>query len=399
MTGTPPLRGDILALAAVPPRGAATRYRVFGLREALAARGFGLTLVSLLDDATFADWYGATSRVAQMRALAKGSLAMTARAWMAAPPAAVFVQREACFVGPELIERLTLARHGCPFVFDLDDAIWLPQSQGSRLPRLSAWLRSTAKSERMIARADLVVAGSRHLEQGARARAARRTVYAPTVVDTDTWTPLDLRVSGGFVNPEEPVIGWVGTHTTAPQLEMVVPALRKLRAEGFHFRFRVVGAGQGFSISGLDAVVEPWDESREHADFRAIDIGLAPMFDTEWTRGKCAFKQIQYMSVGVPFVTSPVGAVREVVDDGVEGLYAESDDAWYTGLRRLLESASLRAALGTAGRARALRELNRDVVSARVAEAIEAVVDDAAARGPGTFARRAPRGAVFHEGT
>lgn len=374
-----PARPQVLGLAALPTLAAATRHRLDALRDALDARGLGLCIVTLLENREFERWYADRSQGRRAARLLFGALRMSVRALSARAPAVIFVQREACLAGPEVIERAALAWHGCPLVFDLDDAVWLPQHHRSSTPLLSAALRSTGKTERLLRRADLVVAGSRYLETEAVRRGARRTVYAPTVVDLARWRPLPERASGALRDPSAPVIGWVGTHTTAPQLELAAPALRRLRAEGHRFRVRVVGAGPGFTLPGLEIETAPWRESTEIADFQSIDIGLAPMYDMEWTRGKCAFKQIQYMSVGVPFVTSPIGATREVVDDGVEGLYATNDQEWYDALHRLLVDDSLRARLSAAGRARAERELGRDVVASRVADAIADLVGRQAA--------------------
>jgi glycosyltransferase involved in cell wall biosynthesis len=147
------------------------------------------------------------------------------------------------------------------------------------------------------------------------------------------------------------VIGWIGTHSTAKQLDMVVPALAELARAGHRFRVRLVGASRELAVPGVEVESVPWSLDTEVEDFQDIDIAIAPMFDDEWSRGKCGFKQIEYMAVGVPMVTSPGGGAREFVEHGVHGLIARSHEEWRTHLGALLTDAALRGRLSRAGRA------------------------------------------------
>ncbi len=335
----------ILALASFPERMAATRFRIAAYAPALRARGIDVDLVPWLDDATAAVLYSGAGRAQRVRAglagLGRQLRALGARGRYDA----LWVQREAMMAGPPVIEALGMAGAGLPLVLDYDDAIWIAQGGPLRRVLKCAW-----KTDWTIRRAAHVIAGSSRLGAHAHALGADVTVL-PTVVPAAAWTPLPCRQDGGFASPgAPPVVGWIGTHSTAPQLDLVLPALRRLRGEGVPFQFRVVGAGQDVHFEGLSAVRRPWREDLELHDFQSLDVGLAPMHATEWHEGKCGFKQVQYMAVGVPHVTSLVGGARDFVEHERNALVAASAEDWYQSLRRLLHDRALRASLSAAGR-------------------------------------------------
>jgi glycosyltransferase involved in cell wall biosynthesis len=142
----------------------------------------------------------------------------------------------------------------------------------------------------------------------------------------------------------------VGSHSTAHQLGLVEPALRQLRAEGYDFEVHVVGAGDDFALDAVEVRSRPWLLDEEIQEFQRIDIGMAPMHSEPVYEGKCGFKQIQYMAVGVPFVSSWVGGARDFVVDGENGLVARRTEDWYRHLKALLESRDLRKKLSHRGR-------------------------------------------------
>jgi glycosyltransferase involved in cell wall biosynthesis len=198
-------------------------------------------------------------------------------------------------------------------------------------------------------RAALVIAGSNYLAD--RAREVNSEVeVVPTVVSSRTWTPSPGRLDGAFSVSATPRIGWVGSHSTAHQLELVEPALRALRAEGYDFELHIIGAGEDFTLGAVEAQSRSWRLDEEIREFQQIDIGLAPMHGEPVYQGKCGFKQIQYMSVGVPFVSSWVGGAKDFVVDGDIGLVAHTAGDWYRHLKALLESRELRSRLSRSGR-------------------------------------------------
>jgi glycosyltransferase involved in cell wall biosynthesis len=220
-----------------------------------------------------------------------------------------------------------------------------------------------------MSRAAGIIAGSKCL--AARAREVNANVMvAPTVVSAKAWAPWSGRLRGELHDDGPTRIGWVGTHTTAHQLELVEPALRQLRAEGHDFEVHVVGAGEDFRLDTVDVLSRPWRLDDEIAEFQRIDIGLAPMHDEPVYQGKCGFKQVQYMAVGVPFVSSWVGGARDFVVDRENGLVAHRTEDWYRHLKALLDSPELRAKLSSNGRRLVEGEYCAEVQGPRVAQFI-----------------------------
>jgi glycosyltransferase involved in cell wall biosynthesis len=160
----------------------------------------------------------------------------------------------------------------------------------------------------------------------------------------------------------------VGSHSTAHQLELVAPALRQLRSEGYDFDFHVVGAGDDFTLDSMELQSRPWRLESEIQEFQRIDIGLSPMHGEPIYQGKCGFKQIQYMAVGVPFVSSWVGGARDFVVDGENGLIAHNTEDWYRHLKALLESRELRSKLSQTGRRLVEEQYCIEVQGPRVAQ-------------------------------
>jgi glycosyltransferase involved in cell wall biosynthesis len=174
-------------------------------------------------------------------------------------------------------------------------------------------------------------------------------------------------------------IGWVGSHSTAHQLDLAAPALRQLRADGYEFEVHLVGAGNDFALDDLDVQSRPWRLDEEIQDFQQIDIGLAPMHSEPVYEGKCGFKQLQYMAVGVPFISSWVGGARDFVVDGENGLVAHNTEDWYRHLKALLGSQQLRKTLSQNGRKLVETQYSIERQGPRVAQSFERAVGHATA--------------------
>jgi len=161
-----------------------------------------------------------------------------------------------------------------------------------------------------------------------------------------------------------PVIGWTGSHSSAQYLRIVEGALQEL-AKRRRFRFLVIGL-PSYRVEGVDVECRPWRSDTEVEDLWPIDVGIMPLFDDPWARGKCAMKAIQYLGVGVPAVVSPVGANREVVTDGVCGFHAANERDWVGRLEDLLDHRELRQRMGTQGRQRVEAQYSAEVQAPRL---------------------------------
>jgi glycosyltransferase involved in cell wall biosynthesis len=360
----------ILALAAYSERVASTRFRLTEMLPYLRASGCEVRFEPFVDDDFLTDFYSKGRQIEKGLYLAARTFERLALAARVRDVDAVFIQREAALVGPAYTELILRSFKGLPIIMDFDDAIWDLNLSKSAHPIAARLLKDPNKCWYTMRRAAGVVGGSEYLAARAREVNSNVTVI-PTVVSSESWTPLPERLSGKWPGHQVPRIGWVGTHTTAPQLELAAPALRRLRDEGHEFELHVVGAGEGFELSGLDARCRPWRLEAELSEFQQIDIGLAPMYSEPVYQGKCGFKQVQYMSVGVPFVSSWVGGARDFVVDGENGLVALNSDDWYRHIRSLLESEALRRDLSQGGRRLVEARLCAEVQGPRLVRFVE----------------------------
>lgn len=252
----------------------------------------------------------------------------------------VYVSREALMSRSTFFER-ACKTSGIPMVYDFDDSIWLPNV--SEANRRWNWVKDPNKTSRIIALADLVIAGNPYLADYAR-RFNPRVEIVPTTIDTDEYLPRLWRPDGPVV------IGWSGSLTTIAHFKLAVPALKRLKAKyGERIAFRVVGDGnfrqEELGIHGL-----PWSKESELDDLRAMDIGIMPLEDDPWARGKCGLKGLQYMALGIPALMSPVGVNNQIIQPGMNGFLPEDEDQWVEQLSRLVDDADLRQRIGEAGR-------------------------------------------------
>lgn len=274
------------------------------------------------------------------------------------------IHREAAPMGGGLLERL-IARAARRVVYDFDDAVFEPNVSAAN--RRFAFLKSTRKIPRLLSRCDAAIAGNGYLEAYAR-QFVRATYQLPTPVDANQFTPR--------AKPENApvVIGWIGSHSTAPYLELAAEALKELHAAfGGRLQMVIVGAGD-FRMPGIPAQYKPWRLETEAEDLHEFDIGIMPMPDNRWTRGKCGFKALLYMSAGLPVVCSPVGFNREIVIPGENGLWAETPAQWREALQRLIEDAAVRRQMGARGRRLVEEKFSLEKCAPRLEAILQAIV-------------------------
>lgn len=332
-------RVRILFLIPHPIEGASSRYRVLQYVPHLEAQGISCTVSSFLSSGFYRIVYQEGRWGEKLGHFLISSLRRLGDALRSGRYDVVFIHLEAFPLGPPVIEWLLSLRH-IPVVFDLDDAIFLPQRSGAN--RAVNWLRASPKLPAILRWSRCVITCNDYLRDYARQFNPNVRVI-PTSVDTERFVPV------ARPDRQKPLVGWVGSHSTTPYLHRLKDILRRV-ADRYAFTLKVVGAREPFQVPGVNVIQEPWTLVKDVQYFQEIDVGVYPLPDDPWVLGKTGFKTVQYMAVGVPCVVSRVGRNCEIVEDGVNGLLAGSEDEWVSKLGRLLDDPLLRRQLGGAGR-------------------------------------------------
>jgi glycosyltransferase involved in cell wall biosynthesis len=312
----------------------ASRFRVHPVAEALQVDGWDTQIIH---------GYGSYDQ--------KISLPLARRAYRAACRArralrTAFLNTK----GPIMVQRLALpwlgspevrlAQHNSGLVFDFDDAVFLGANGKENLFRRKAL-------DSVFANAAHVVTGNTWLAQAVTANVPVTVI--PTCIDTDRYRPRESNERNELVR-----IGWIGTSGNFPYLHQLVEPLAKLRSSGFSFELVICSDNKDLNLfRALGAKFEKWSAEGELRFLQSIDIGLMPLADDDWCRGKCSFKMIQYMAVGCPVVASAIGMNIDVLRNDVEGKLVTGTD-WVNPLAELLESPEHRDLMGNTARKRAV---------------------------------------------
>ncbi len=256
-----------------------------------------------------------------------------------------------CWLELSYIRRVTKR-----LVFDLDDALMYADRPCSRL--LPSW--RARLFHRTVRQVDHVVCGNEYLrQQTAKAR------EATTVIET----PVDLKRYR--LRPDLPsdkvVMGWIGSASSSRYLEAKLPLLDQILRRYENVSLKVV-SNKAVSYPGMDITNKSWSERDELADLQSFDIGLMPLPDDKWTRGKCGFKILQYFAVGTPAVASPVGINSQIVEDSVSGFLPSSDQQWLECIGQLIQNRDLRRSMGLSGRRRVEQRYSTDLLTPKYLE-------------------------------
>ena len=269
----------------------------------------------------------------------------------------IYLFREAALLGPPWFER-TLAASGVPVVFDFDDAIFIAYKSPSN--GYLSYLKFPNKTAEICRLSTHIMAGNQYLADYALENNPRVTLV-PTTIDTEKYLPVDKSVE-----PETITIGWSGSYSTIQHLDTIRDLLQEL-AKTEKFRLRVIGTPE-YDLPGVEVEAMQWRGASEVEDLSKIDIGLMPLPDDKWTRGKCGFKALQYMGLAIPCIISPVGVNTTIVRDGENGFLADTTPEWIEKIKLLLHSPELRRKLGQAGRETVEREYSAKAIVPRVLE-------------------------------
>lgn len=254
----------------------------------------------------------------------------------------IFIHREAFMTGSVLFEKL-FHKSGAKIVFDFDDAIW--HFDVSEANRRLGWLKRPSKTKDIIAMADAVIAGNAYLAEFASA-GNKNVIIIPTTIDTDYHRQQATKKP----DPEQVCIGWTGSLTTVKHFRMIEPVLAEIyQRYGSRVRFKLIG-DSAYRNETLALTGTPWRLRSEVQDLSDIDIGIMPLPDDEWAKGKCGFKGLQYMAMEIPAVLSPVGVNTSIVEHGKSGFLADTLGEWTSVLSYLIDNPKIRQEVGKEAR-------------------------------------------------
>ena len=353
---------NVLMLPRYGRLGASSRMRFFQYLPWLEAEGISVATAPL-----FSDGY--------VRGLQQNtrSLLEVARAYVGRVQALLssrrfdllWIEKEALPWTPAWFEKALLSS-AVPYVLDYDDAVFHLYDQHRNLA-VRALL--AGKHPALIHGAAQVVAGNDYLADFARQAGARQVEVVPTVIDLDRFPAAMPARTAQRATP--PLVGWIGQRATASFLTPYKALFERLSASG---RARFAAIGIDAQSLGLPMSSIPWFEETEAAAVSSFDIGIMPLEDAPFERGKCGYKLIQYMACGLPVVASPVGANCQIVEHGVNGFLAESPAQWEEALQTLLADSALRARMGQAGRQKVERQYCLQVSGPKMAALLKGLL-------------------------
>jgi glycosyltransferase involved in cell wall biosynthesis len=352
---------SVCALVPYPARTSPSqRFRIEQWMPYLKSKGIEVDLVPFADDDLMAMLHKPGHQTAKAVANLSRFLGRFGDAIRTRRYDAVLIHRAACIAGPATIERLIVAL-GRPVIYDFDDAIFKLHTTDAN--RRFGWLKFPGKTRAICRLSDHVVVGNSYLAEYALKHNSRVSVI-PTSIDTDLYRP-EKKKSNGRV-----VVGWTGSSTSQTHLEMFASTIGQLLARR-EVELRVISDREPV-LPGIEYAWHPWSPETEVEDLSDLDIGIMPIPDDEWARGKCALKALQYMAMGVPAICSPVGANNELIQHGDNGFLAATTEDWISCFEALVDDPRLRRRLGSNARATVERRYSMN----RCAELFARVVTD-----------------------
>ena len=352
------MKPRILALTRYGNLGSSSRLRIMQYLPALEVAGFEVHVQAFINDETLAARYdrGSYSLSNIMGCYAKRVKAMLTRKAFDL----VWVEKEALQWWPLWLEKLLLSN--IPYVLDFDDAVFHHYDQH----RVSVVRKLYGKRiDRLMAEAALVVCGNDYLAERAKQAVTPWVEVLPTVIDLDRY-PVPIQKA----ETTPPRIVWIGSPSTVKYLDLLREPLKAL-AKTTPFIFRVIGGE--FHVDGVQTECLPWTEATEVSDIMACDVGVMPLEDTAWERGKCGYKLIQYMACNLPVVASPVGVNQTIVSNGVNGLLASGPADWLESFEHLLSNSEARQNMGQAGRSQVENVYSLQVTAPRLADWLKSI--------------------------
>lgn len=250
----------------------------------------------------------------------------------------IFIHREATPIGPPIIEYLIAKVFRKKIIYDFDDAIWIHNV--SEKNKAVKYLKANWKVKLICKWSYKISCGNSFLANYAK-KYNSNVIIIPTTIDLN-YHELKPKQN------KQLTIGWTGTHSTMKHLDIIIPIIDKLEKK-YNFTFLVISdKAPSFELASLNFLC--WNKETEIEDLNRIDIGIMPLYDSEWEKGKCGFKGLQYMALGIPTVMSTVGVNKEIITQNNNGFLVTNEAGWLSTLAALIEDSELRSKIGKAGK-------------------------------------------------
>lgn len=253
----------------------------------------------------------------------------------------IFIHREAAPIGFPIIEWIIVKIFQKKVIYDFDDSIWLADS--NKESAIKSFFKYRSKVGLICSWSYKISCGNHYLTQYA-SRFNQKSFFNPTTIDV-----INTHNPNIFIKErtDKITLGWTGSHSTNQYLEVIEPVLIDL-IKGNVNLLLISDKPLGHRIPS--SMFIPWNASTEINDLQKFDVGLMPLPDDEWVKGKCGLKALQYMAMEIPVVLSPFGANVDIVEHGVEGFFANDLSEWKHYISKLIQDQELREKMGKAGR-------------------------------------------------
>ncbi|MDR2010768.1 MAG: glycosyltransferase [Bacteroidales bacterium] len=279
----------------------------------------------------------------------------------------IFIYREAFMLGNTYFEK-RFSKLDIPVVFDFDDSIWLNDTSDGN--KNLAWIKKPEKTAKICKYADLVMVGNQYLADYAK-QYNKNVVVVPTTIDINYHKIINVEKNNNKI-----CIGWTGSTSTLKHFYSVIPFLKKLQKKyGDKIYFKVIA--NKYERSGeLDVKFTLWNKENEIKELSEFDIGIMPLPDDKWSRGKCGFKGLQCMALKIPVVMSPVGVNKDIVQNGINGFLTETEDEWIEYLSLLIDSKEVRQKIGEEGYKTVKEKYSVDIWNIKILNIFDSLISE-----------------------
>lgn len=342
----------LLILTRYDSLGASSRLRFYQFVPYLKSKGFDITIQHLLSNEYINHLYNKTPLPIMeiIKSYFRRALILINKNKFDL----IWLQHEAFPWIPNWIEKLFF-KTKIPVIVDYDDAFFHRYDLNN-----STLIKFVLKNKinNVMNQADTVIVGNEYLSDRAKISNAKSIYIIPTVVDTDRYEVVKKNNNGIFT------IGWIGSPNNSKYLMSIKNAFKEIGKDP-KIKLVLIGS-QDIELENIDFKVKPWNENSEVEEIKKFDVGIMPLIDNPWERGKCGFKLIQYMACGIPVIASPIGINSKIVENGTNGYLAETEDDWIKYIKILKNDFNLRIKMGINGRRLVLENYSLQLVSGQI---------------------------------